>query len=122
MEQIQELINILKETPQMALWGISIYLLWKLLTLASWVYALKKTAQLFITRYFNFKDKKNDLELNSQEQKAYNKFLEKDFITHTGNAKGQFNELISYLKNGGPYIHESQINKALNILKNKENN
>ena len=57
MEQVQQLLEILNHTPEMALWGLSIYFLFILLKLASWVYALKVITQQFIKRFFDYRDK-----------------------------------------------------------------
>ena len=67
MEQIQELFNILKSTPEMAIWGLLIWCLYILAKLASIVYALKVVAQLAINKWHDFKIKGIDLQKNETE-------------------------------------------------------
>ena len=67
MEQIQELFNILKSTPEMAIWGLLIWCLYILAKLASIVYALKVVAQLAINKWHDFKVKGIDLQNNKIE-------------------------------------------------------
>lgn len=72
MEQLQELLNLLSKTPEMALWGASIYFLFILLKAASWITACTVTARLLIVRFFDWKDKAAkaavDLETTKLEQ------------------------------------------------------
>ena len=70
MEQIQQLLDLLKETPEMALWGLVIWCLFILLKLSSWILALKIVAQQFIKRYFNYKDKKKFREITSKRNRG----------------------------------------------------
>jgi D-arabinose 1-dehydrogenase-like Zn-dependent alcohol dehydrogenase len=85
MEQIQQLIEILKSTPQMALWGISIYFLFILLKLASWVLALKLIFTQLIKRYFDYKEllvniekEKLKAELETKKTDEFHKMLEQN--------------------------------------------
>lgn len=58
MEQIEQLFELLKQTPEMALYGITIYFLFILLKLASWVYALQRIMSLGINRLSEYKNSK----------------------------------------------------------------
>jgi hypothetical protein len=55
MDQIQQLLDILKQTPSIALWGVGMYFLYTLLKLASVVMAIKSILELFITKLFEYK-------------------------------------------------------------------
>ncbi len=61
METIKELLEILKDTPEMALWGLGIYFGALLLKMASWVGALTLVSKLFINRYFSWKSKSDEI-------------------------------------------------------------
>ncbi len=65
MEQVQQLLEILKQTPEMALWGLAIWCLYILAKLASVVFALKAVMQLAIKKWHDFKVK--SLEIKSIE-------------------------------------------------------
>lgn len=112
MEQIQELLNILKETPEMALWGITIYFLFILIKLASWVYAIKVVAQQFIKRFFNYKDKSlsNKRGHEIAEMFESNKISSLDY--------NLFRDLIITVKSPDHrYIFESDIRDAIKAIK-----
>ena len=75
MEQLQELLNLLSKTPEMALWGAGIYFLFILLKAASWISAGAFVLKLLITRYFDWKERADtnevrQLELKAEEAKA----------------------------------------------------
>ena len=110
MEQIQELLEILKQTPEMALWVLSLYFLFILLKLASWVYALKVVAQQFIKRYFNYRDKS----LSNKRGVEIADYFESCKISSV-----DYNLLLDLLNNikSSPYIHESDIRKAIKKIK-----
>lgn len=111
MEQIQQLFEILKETPQMALWGLSIYFLFILLKLSSWIYALKIIIQNLIKRYFDYKDKS----LNSKRGVEISEMFEKQKISSV-----DYNllvELLNSVKKESNYLHESDIKKAIKKIK-----
>ena len=112
MNQIQELFNILKDTPQMALWGISIYFLFILLKLASWIGALTVVAKIFINRLFNYKD----ASLSNKRGIEIAEFFESKKIDSV-----DYNLLIDLLKsmqsdNLG-YIHGSDLRNAIELIK-----
>lgn len=112
MEQIQELLNILKETPQMALWGITIYFLFILLKLASWVYALKVVAQQFIKRLFNYKDKS----LSNRRGHEIASMFENNKISSLD--YNRFLDLINTVKDPNhSYIFETDIRDAIKAIK-----
>lgn len=71
MEQIQQLLDLLKQTPEMTLWGFAIYFLFILLKAASWIGALTLVTKLFITRYFDWANAKlhRDERLKEYEEK-----------------------------------------------------
>lgn len=110
MEQIQELLEILKQTPEMALWALSLYFLFILLKLASWVYALKVVAQQFIKRYFNYRDKS----LNNKRGTEIADYFESCKISSV-----DYNLIIDLLNNikSTTYIHESDLRRAIEKLK-----
>ena len=111
MEQVQQLLEILKETPEMALWGLTLYFLFILLQLASWVYALKVITQQFIKRYFDYRDKS----LNSKRGVEIAEMFEKQKISSV-----DYNlliELLNSVKKNSNYLHESDIRNAINKLK-----
>ena len=110
MEQVQELLNILKETPEMALWGITIYFLFILLKLASWVYAIKVVAQQFIKRYFNYRDKS----LNNSRAAQITEMFENDKISSV--SYNSLIKLLSSVKNNSNYIHESDLERAIKAV------
>lgn len=77
MEQLQELLNLLSKTPEMALWGASIYFLFILLKAASWITAATLVAKLLINRFYDWQElkanttteqKKLDLEITKEER------------------------------------------------------
>jgi len=111
MEQVQQLLEILKETPEMALWGLGLYFLFILLQLASWVYALKIVLQQFIKRYFDYRDKS----LNSKRGVEIAEMFEKQKISSV-----DYNlliELLNSVKKNSNYLHESHIRNAINKIK-----
>jgi len=129
MEQIQQLIEILKSTPQMALWGISIYFLFILLKLASWVLALKLIFTQLIKRYFDYKEllvniekqkllaelEVDQLELKNkieiQKTDEFHKMLEQ-------NIYGDKTQVLKLLMsvNNGKRLHSSDIDQAIDVL------
>jgi hypothetical protein len=70
MEQLQELLNLLQKTPEMALWGAALYFLFILLKAASWISAGAFVLRLFITRYFDWKEKAASNSVRQSEMKA----------------------------------------------------
>lgn len=107
MEQVQQLLEILKQTPEMALWGLSIYFLFILLKLASWVYALKVIAQQFIKRFFDYRDKS----LNSKRGVEIAEMFEKQKISSVDyNLLG---DLLTAVKRNSNYLHESDLRRAI---------
>jgi len=111
MEQVQQLLEILKETPEMALWGLTLYFLFILLQLASWVYALKVIMQQFIKRYFDYRDKS----LNSKRGVEIAEMFEKQKIS--GVDYNLLIDLLNSVKKNSNYLHESDIRNAINKLK-----
>jgi|GEM_PF-3451377 len=73
MEQIQELFEILKSTPEMALWGLTIWCLYILLKLASIVFAIKVVFQLAINKWHDYKIKKLGIDLSKKENELKDK-------------------------------------------------
>lgn len=136
MEQIKELLNILKETPEMALWGIGMYFIFILLKMASWVTALTVVAKLAINKYFNDREKsleveskrielieKDKLEIQREElkQSEANRVLSYfDKKTTFSVSKDKLFDLINVVKNGD-YIHQTDIDNAIKaIIENKD--
>lgn len=62
MEQIKELLTILEQTPEMALWGLFIWCIYILAKLASVVYAIKSVLQLGINKWHDLKVKSISIE------------------------------------------------------------
>jgi hypothetical protein len=129
MEQIQQLIGILKSTPEMALWGISIYFLFILLKLASWVLALKLIFTQLIKRFFDYKEtllnnEKERLltELEIKQQELKNKIeIQKTDEFHKvleNNIYGDKTQILKLLMsiNKGKRLHSSDIEKAIIVL------
>ena len=72
MDQIKELLEILKETPQMALWGIGMYFIFILVKAASWIGALTLLVKQFIKRYFDYHNRKLDQSSANRILKLFN--------------------------------------------------
>lgn len=84
MEQITELLEILKKTPEMAIWGLAIWCVYILAKLASIVFALKSVFQLAINKWHDIKIKSIDLkvletDLKNSENEIKNKSEHYDF-------------------------------------------
>ncbi len=129
MEQIAQLIDILKQTPEMALWGISIFLAWRLLTLASWVGALTVVAKLGINKYFTYKERMIEHQDLIIEAQSDDRDLEREKLAHEKDmsiakyfksnsiSSNDLTPLIDVLKSdSSDYIHSSDINKAVKVL------
>ena len=144
MEQIKELLEILKETPEMALWGVGLYFLFMLLKMASWVGALTLVSKLFIKRYFDHQERsiEKDLQLANVKNKesltkAKEKLLEdrtylfdkkkrldsieklSKVFRDSAISDVQLRKLEDLLKEvkSSTYIHNSDIDKAITKLK-----
>lgn len=116
MEQLQELLDILAKTPEMAIWGLVIYLLFLLLKLASWVGAITFTTKLFINRYFAYHTIKQEIELKKANVGKLDKLLDKELIGDPQMLLPLLNEV-----GEGTYVHEHHIREAVKILrKHKE--
>jgi hypothetical protein len=72
MEQLQQLIDLLSATPEMALWAAAIYFGFLLLKAASWITAATVVLKLFINRLFNWKENriKEAMELSASALEA----------------------------------------------------
>lgn len=116
MEQIQELLEILSKTPEMALWALSIYFLFILLKLASWIFALKIVAQQFIKRLFDYKDKA----LNNKRGVEIAEMFEKQKIS--GVDYSLLSDLLKAVKNNTQYLHTSDIRRAIKFIEDGKNN
>lgn len=113
MEQIQELLEILKQTPEMALWALSIYFIFILLKLASWVFALKVVAQQLIKRLFDYKEKA----LANKRGHEISEYFKDNKISSVSHAS-LYKLLDAIRDNGiGNYIHESHIGDAIRKIK-----
>jgi hypothetical protein len=126
MDQIQALIDILKDTPEMALWGIGIFLSWKLLTMGSIVGSIAYVAKLFINRYFDNKESSRiravELENESKrldlEQTKLNDIIalfDESYIMES--AKQDIPRLLNLCRRGNSaYIHGSHITEIITII------
>tara|TARA_R110000772_G_scaffold35637_6_gene85834 strand:+ start:2823 stop:3176 length:354 start_codon:yes stop_codon:yes gene_type:complete len=115
MDQLQQLLDLLKETPEMALWGLAIWCIFILLKLASWIYALKIVAQQFIKRYFNWKEKS----LNNKRGVEIAEFFENNKISSVDYTR--LIELLNAVRGGSGYFHESDIITAIKVVKDSKN-
>jgi hypothetical protein len=113
MEQLQELLNLLSKTPEMALWGAGIYFAFVLLKAASWISASAFVLRLFITRYFDWKEKskqweteqvKMETEISQLHSKA--KIAEIDYNVTTRNNYPLHNLLEKDTYDGGHSLHK----------------
>ena len=117
MEQIKQLIEILEQTPEMALWAMGMYFLYILLKLASWIYALKIVTMAFIKRFFDYKDKRIKNEIGARilryfEQSTIDSVPEDKLI-----------ELLQAIKKPSlTYIHNDDLNNAIKLLNESKNN
>lgn len=119
MEQLQQLIDLLKQTPEMALWGLVIWCVFILLKLASWIYAFKVVSQQLIKRLFDWKIKKSEDELSKKELSTIQNYIERNTISGT---KTHLFDLLRELKNLGvriksQYVHDTDFIKAIEIIK-----
>lgn len=148
MEQIQQLLELLKQTPEMALWGITIYFVFILAKLSSWILAVKLVASQFIKRFFDYRDRQID---NKEERNESNicialekiKTDKAEFELHMNNERNKLNEALQiskYFKNNSidkdqvsdmfrlfeaikstTYIHKGDVAAAILIInKNKD--
>lgn len=76
MEQIEELLGILKGTPQMAIWGLAIWCLYILLKLSSVVYAVKVILQLAINKWHDLKVKETEIKKSEAHDEINKERLE----------------------------------------------
>ncbi|WP_271407307.1 hypothetical protein [Tenacibaculum soleae] len=110
MEQIQQLLEILKQTPEMALWALTAYFLFIIIKLASWVYALKMIFQQLIKRFFDYREKA----LNNKRGVEIAEMFEANKISNV-----DYNlliELLQAVKKENNYFFESDIREAINKL------
>lgn len=145
MEQIKELFDILKSTPEMALYGLLIWCLYILLKLSSVVYAIKVVIQLGINRWHQIKlaeiqlkreevslENKDDLykereELQKARELHFKESVELESIKNLSQIfnkmtvgpveKDRLIELLKRVKGDGNYIHNRDIDKAIEKLK-----
>lgn len=117
MEQIQQLLEVLKDTPQMALWGLGLFFLFTLIKLASWVTALTFVVKLFIKRFFDYKDSS----VINERSKGVSDFFEKNTMSSVDYSL--LLELISELKQDGfDHIFSSDLRQAILHLKKMKKN
>lgn len=117
MEEIQELLSILERTPELALWGLTIYFAFVLMKLASWVYAIKFVLELFIKRYFNVKEK--ELE-QTTALRVISYFNNSKIGSMTENSL--FRLLDAVKDEGRSYIHLSDIEEAIKAVRQSKKN
>lgn len=145
MEQIQELFEILKSTPQLALYGLTIWCIYILAKLASVVFAVKIICQKAIEKWHDYKvklieskEKQSELKQLISEKNvelervkleySKNQFtIDKEYGSIRRLAKRfdkmkirdvEFDELIRLLDavKSTNYIHQSDIDKAIKKL------
>ena len=111
METVKELLELLSQTPETALWGLGLYFLFILIKLSSWILAIKLIASQFIKRFFDYKD----ISLSSKKGTEIAQYFENKKITNVDYTI--ILELLNTIKNGGSYIHESDIRDAITAIK-----
>ena len=113
MEQVEKLFALLQETPEMALWGLTLYFLFILSKLASWLFVVKTLVAMFLNKYFDYLKRK-------EEEESAHRIL-KFFKSHAVSSIDEHKlfELLSVLKRG-TYIHSNDLDNAITLLtKNK---
>jgi hypothetical protein len=131
MDQIQALIDILKDTPEMALWGIGIFLSWKLLTMGSIVGSIAYVAKLFINRYFDNKEshivKAAELEIESKQLDIKAKQMDELLSMFDSNCinsvvKGNLSKMLNGMKRQSEYIHVSDVERVIRLISEDNRN
>jgi hypothetical protein len=108
MEQIQQLLEVLKQTPTLALWGLGMFFLFTLLKLASWVGSLTLIAKLFINRYFD-----NQKEIQAQKRAhSFNRLFEDSVMAETDKIK----KLLRIIGKNSGLISTYNIDQAIEKL------
>jgi C4-dicarboxylate transporter len=111
METIKELLELVKQTPEMALWALGFYFVFVLLKLSSWIFVLKVIIKQFIQRFFDYKEKS----LNNKRGYDIAQMFENNKISNV-----DYNlliELLDAVKADNKYIHEHYIRGAINKIK-----
>jgi len=116
MEQITQLFEILKQTPQLAIWGLVIWCLFVLAKIASWVGAITIILRLLITRYFNAREE----ELKQTRAAQFLKYFEDESIS-SDTTYEKLTELMRVMKTGA-YIHGSDIENAIKAVQKYKSN
>lgn len=117
MEQVKQLLEILSQTPEMALWGLGIYFFFILLKLASWMSALVLIFKLFIKRLFEYKSKQIEIkekELELSKAAQITNIFGEDVNDET------YNLLVNLLGEMGDSwygVSASDIRKAIKLIK-----
>lgn len=112
MEQVKQLLEILSETPQMALWGLGLYFLFVLLKLSSWIFALKTAFQFFTKRLFDYKEKS----LSSRKGADIAEFFEKKSVSNVDYSL--MIELLNEIRGDAHnYIHAPDIQKTIKLIR-----
>ncbi len=124
MEQIKQLLDILSQTPEMALWGLTIYFLFILMKLASWIIVMKFIISKFIDKFFANRTEKIELEkekLNISSASRILKYFNSRAISNV--TESHLLDLLRAIHgNKHEYIHDSDIQDAINsINKDKRN-
>lgn len=119
MEQIKELLNILSETPEMALWGLGIYFTFYLAKMASWITALAYILKLFINRYFDNKEEHNKIKREELSQSKAVEVLDYFNRNKIGSLEqGGLMKLLDAIKSDHlSFIHQDDLNNAINAIK-----
>ena len=105
----------------MALWGLGLFFGFTLLKMASWISALTVTAKLLINRYFNYKDEKaksKKIEFEMSEAAVVWRSIDREVISGSKpTIESLFEELKGLSTNLGAYVHKSDLNKAIRIIR-----
>lgn len=119
MEQIKELLEILKSTPEMGLWALAIWCMFILLKMASWIYALKVVIIYIAKRYFDYKDKKEDTALKLKEfqsNSSIDLLIDKSSYNSDGECTEAMRRLLIAISDRGGSVFKSDIDRSIKIL------
>ncbi len=107
MEFIEKLLELLKDSPQSAIWALVGYFVFVLSKMAGWLLVAKFLISLFINRYFDNKEHK--------QITAFSDFFEDQKISSVSSTR--LLELLHVVKGEGSYIHDHDINRAIEAIK-----
>jgi len=117
MEQLQQLFDMLSQTPEMALWGAGLYFLFILLKVASWVGSLTIIAKLLLTRLFDWLNNRISIEQKQLENKEAARVLSYFYQRRIDNVSIEtLFRLLDSVRIDSSYIHLRDIEKAISLI------